>query len=298
MFSPTSPLTLDQNPQYATLQTHLTRTLLSPTGAIPPPPTEQKSRALTDKALQSAQHTAAKISVIRCALPLLLTSNDSSPLPEAVPIPTQIPALATILDLIAHLTSPPPSPFFPPPPHPPSLISTHLSLTLPPLLSSLSPVPQTTTSARLTALASAQERLHASRLTLASAAGALLEAQRALVEEVVRALEGVKYGSLGRGGRARGEYLGMVARGLEGKVRLLHLTTLQTLYPPPALASLTAYAQHLETTVSRLRDREDAARARLAEYEAQEGMEEVARVYAAVRKEGGVVGGMVGMLGG
>ena len=39
------------------------------------------------------------------------------------------------------------------------------------------------------------------------------------MEEVVRALEGVKYGSLGRGGRARGEYLGMVARGLEGKVR-------------------------------------------------------------------------------
>lgn len=114
------------------------------------------------------------------------------------------------------------------PPGSPNLLGPLLAPHLCSLLAQLSRIadpesatPLTTAhiSARREALFTAQRELDESRISLAAAAGAVLETRCAVDEAAVRALEGVKFGTVARGASAEAGYLALAAEGMAEKSR-------------------------------------------------------------------------------
>lgn len=81
------------------------------------------------------------------------------------------------------------------------------------------PLTATEISLRHVELATAQRQLENSRVTLAAAAADVLKTRRKVDEVAIRALEGVKFGTVARGANAEATYLSLVAESMGEKLR-------------------------------------------------------------------------------
>lgn len=145
------------------------------------------------------------------------------------------PSLPQLQDLIAFLSTAPSPSTFPlltqilsSPPSSLSLLSPLIASRLSSLLNQLSaiahpesskPLTATQISLRRESLATAQHQLEHSRIALADAAADVLKTRREVDEAAIRALEGVKFGTVARGANAEATYLALVAECMGEKLR-------------------------------------------------------------------------------
>lgn len=114
----------------------------------------------------------------------------------------------------------------------------------------------------------------------------VLAAYNSLVEATIQILERVKHGTLARATKAQAEHLSTVARGMDKKVTIMRLQTLERVYSPEVQDALMNYSQHLQDARIRLSEKERASLQQLDQYESQgEAMKEIAKRFGAILKD-------------
>ncbi|KAI9799265.1 MAG: hypothetical protein M1833_004143 [Piccolia ochrophora] len=299
MFPPVERAVFQQNPEFEKLYSHLTTSLLENDGSTKNGPRADEHKALQEK-LKTAQTEAAKSELLRTNLAYIDHSAKELPaeLLEVVDIvASQLECNLPIEDIetlqgeieyfLDHLRPISQS------------LSTYLSSlalqisslahpaeTDPRRLRALIPSLPDHTTHQLTHLTTQQSSLDALRLDLVATACTLLDAQSALLETLIRALEQNTHGAVARAARTHADHLDVVAQSMDAKLQLQTHTALTTLYTPRATTALQNYARHLSSTRARLQERLRTAREGLAGYEAAgPEMREIAARYRALGKE-------------
>ncbi|KAL5001959.1 hypothetical protein BDV10DRAFT_140796 [Aspergillus recurvatus] len=109
--------------------------------------------------------------------------------------------------------------------------------------------------------------LAAARSRLAARAAEVLAMRASILERTVTLLERTKHGAMARATKAKAEHLATVARGVEGKLRVMRLDALAAIHTPEVNAALSRYCQHLRDTRARLEERRRFALEELKAYE-------------------------------
>jgi len=128
-------------------------------------------------------------------------------------------------------------------------------------------------------------RLKDSRISLANETASLLALHQKAYTIIIRILEQTIHGSVARGTRAHAEYLVQMTQGLEQKLRIIEMQTLQQIYTPEVNHALRAKEQELEKEQSALRRDIHELESILQRYEGIKGMKELANSYEEVRRE-------------
>ncbi|KAJ6260286.1 hypothetical protein Dda_4511 [Drechslerella dactyloides] len=143
------------------------------------------------------------------------------------------------------------------------------------------------------AIADRQSSLHTHRETLRSLRSqslhrstALADLHRRLLSTTIQLIERQKHGIPSRAAKAQARHLALVADSLDGKLRIMHLESLERTYDPDTVAALAFYKEHLEDAKTRLRRRGARVQGELAEYEGfGEQMKRDVERYAALLEE-------------
>lgn len=128
-------------------------------------------------------------------------------------------------------------------------------------------------------------RLHDARISLANETAALLALHQKAYTIIIRILEQTIHGSVARGTRAHAEYLAQMTQGLEQKLRIIEMQTLQQIYTPEVNDALRVKEQELGKEQTGLRRDIRELETTLQRYEGIKGMKELAHTYAEVQRE-------------
>ncbi|KAL6238165.1 hypothetical protein BDW75DRAFT_228171 [Aspergillus navahoensis] len=109
--------------------------------------------------------------------------------------------------------------------------------------------------------------LAAARTRMAATATEVLAMRASILERIVTLLERTKHGAMARATKAKAEHLATVARGVEGKLKVMRLDAQAAIYTPEVNAALSGYRQHLRDTRARLEERRCLALEELKAYE-------------------------------
>jgi len=131
-----------------------------------------------------------------------------------------------------------------------------------------------------------QHEIPSALLCLTDTLAEVLAAHTSLLEATIQVLERTKHGSLARGTKAHAEHLATVATGMERKIAIMRLQSLERTYTPEVQVAVGNYSRHLQDTKVRLDERERTSLQQLKEYEEQgEGMKEIAKRFGGILKE-------------
>lgn len=128
-------------------------------------------------------------------------------------------------------------------------------------------------------------RLHDARISLANETASLLSLHQKAYTIIIRTLEQTIHGSVARGTRAHAEYLAQMTQGLEQKLRIVEIQTLQQIYTPEMNDALRTKEQELEKEQTALRRQIRELESDLQAYERVKGMKELANTYAEIQRE-------------
>ncbi|KAL4771273.1 hypothetical protein BDW60DRAFT_66429 [Aspergillus nidulans var. acristatus] len=109
--------------------------------------------------------------------------------------------------------------------------------------------------------------LAGARTRMAATAAEVLAMRAAILERTVTLLERTKHGAVARATKAKAEHLAAVARGVEGKLKVMRLDALAAIHTPEVNAALSHYCQHLRDTRERLEERRRLVLNELKAYE-------------------------------
>ncbi|KAL4979145.1 hypothetical protein BDW66DRAFT_169322 [Aspergillus desertorum] len=109
--------------------------------------------------------------------------------------------------------------------------------------------------------------LAAARTRMAATATEVLAMRASILERTVTLLERTKHGAMARATKAKAEHLATVARGVEGKLRVMRLEALAEIHTPEVNAALSRYRQHLRDMRERLEERRRFALEELKTYQ-------------------------------
>jgi len=132
---------------------------------------------------------------------------------------------------------------------------------------------------------SLETSLHDARISLANETASLLTLHQKAYTIIIRTLEQTIHGSVARGTRAHAEYLAQMTQGLEQKLRIIEMQTLQQIYTPEVNDALRTKEQELEKEQIALRRQTRELETDLQGYERVKGMKELANTYAEVQRE-------------
>ncbi|KAL5046833.1 hypothetical protein BDW71DRAFT_60246 [Aspergillus fruticulosus] len=109
--------------------------------------------------------------------------------------------------------------------------------------------------------------LAVARARMAATAAEVLAMRALILERTLTLLERAKHGAMARATKAKAEHLATVARGVEGKLRVMRLDALAAIHTPEVNAALSNYCQHLRDARARLKERRRFALEELKAYE-------------------------------
>ncbi|KAL3437403.1 hypothetical protein BDV09DRAFT_17464 [Aspergillus tetrazonus] len=109
--------------------------------------------------------------------------------------------------------------------------------------------------------------LAGARTRMAGTAAEVLAMRAAILERTVTLLERTKHGAMARATKAKAEHLAAVARGVEGKLRVMRLDALAAIHTLEVNAALSHYFQHLRNARERLEERRRLVLNELKAYE-------------------------------